>query len=91
MQIDQFFGPFYNFPNLRKEQTMSTAAQTPWLPPRPKPELLETNPALVAEYCSWFVNRRAYTRQSDRPNPDNNRYYYFQPKREGDQETARPH
>jgi hypothetical protein len=59
---------------------MSTAAQALWIPPRPKPEILETNPALVAEYCSWFVNRRAYTRQSDRPNPDNNRYYYFQPK-----------
>ena len=59
---------------------MSTATQTPWIPPRPTPEILKFDPALVAEYCSWFVNRRAYTRQSNFPNPDNNRYYYFQPK-----------
>ena len=59
---------------------MSTATPTPWIPPRPTPEILKFDPALVAEYCSWFVNRRAYTRQSNFPNPDNNRYYYFQPK-----------
>ena len=59
---------------------MSTATQTRWIPPRPTPEILKFDPALVAEYCSWFVNRRAYTRQSNFPNPDNNRYYYFQPK-----------
>ena len=28
---------------------MSTAAQTPWIPPRPMPEILKTDPALVAE------------------------------------------
>lgn len=59
---------------------MSTATQTPWIPPRPTPEILRFDPALTPEYCSWFVNRRAYTRQSNFPNPENNRYYYFQPK-----------
>jgi hypothetical protein len=35
---------------------------------------------LVPKYMTWFVNRKAYTRQSDNPNPDNGCYYYYQPK-----------
>ena len=59
---------------------MSAAVTTPWIPPRATPEILKVDPALVPEYMTWFVNRRAYTRQSDTPNPDNQRYYYYQPK-----------
>jgi hypothetical protein len=59
---------------------MSAAVTTPWIPPRPTPEILKVDPALLPEYMAWFVNRRAYTRQSDTPNPDNQRYYYYQPK-----------
>ena len=59
---------------------MSAATSTPWIPPRPTPEILRVDRALVHEYMTWFANRRAYTRQSDNPNPDNGRYYYYQPK-----------
>ncbi len=59
---------------------MSAAATPPWIPPRPTPEILKVDPALLPEYMAWFVNRRAYTRQSDTPKPENQRYYYYQPK-----------
>lgn len=59
---------------------MSAAATTPWIPPRPTPQILKVDPALLPEYMAWFVNRRAYTRQSDTPKLDNQRYYYYQPK-----------
>jgi hypothetical protein len=46
-----------------------TAAQqlTPWKPPRVKPELEPARVEQAQEYMSWFVNRRAYTRQKDNP------------------------
>jgi hypothetical protein len=41
---------------------------------------LTATPALVKTYIDLFVNRRAYTRQSSKPHPENGRYYYFRPK-----------
>ena len=35
---------------------------------------------LVNEYTALFVNRRAYTVQSTRPNPESGRHYYYRPK-----------
>lgn len=35
---------------------------------------------LVKEYIALFVNRRAYTVQSTRPNPENGRHCYYRPK-----------
>jgi hypothetical protein len=35
---------------------------------------------LVKEYIALFVNRRAYTVQSARPNPESGRHYYYRPK-----------
>ena len=40
-----------------------------------------TAPAsLVTDYFHLFVNRRAYTLQSNRPHPGNDRHYYYRPK-----------
>jgi len=33
----------------------------------------------VADYFYLFVNRRAYTPQSDRPHAESGRHYYFRP------------
>ena len=38
---------------------------------------------LVNEYIALFVNRRAYTVQSTRPNPESERHYYYRPKEKG--------
>jgi hypothetical protein len=35
---------------------------------------------LVKEYIALFVNRRAHTVQSTRPNPESGRHYYYRPK-----------
>ena len=35
---------------------------------------------VVAEYFHLFVNRRAYTLQSNRPHPESTRHYYYRPK-----------
>lgn len=35
--------------------------------------------SLASEYACWFVNRRAHTRQSDRPHPESGRHYYYRP------------
>lgn len=43
---------------------------------------------LVKEYISLFVNRRAYTVQSSRPNPENGRHYYYRPKEKGSGEPV---
>jgi len=59
---------------------MSVTPSMPWIPPRPTPEILRVDPALLPEYTTWFVNRLAYTRQSDTANPENGRFYYYQPK-----------
>ncbi len=38
---------------------------------------------VVADYFRLFVNRRAYTLQSDRPNPNSGRHYYYRPMDKG--------
>jgi hypothetical protein len=47
------------------------------------PEVLLATPEIAAEYARWFVNRLAYTRQSDRPHPESGRHYYYRPRAEG--------
>ncbi len=41
--------------------------------------LREATPEMASEYRSWFVNRSAYTRQSDRPHRESGRHYYYRP------------
>jgi hypothetical protein len=55
-----------------------TAQLPPWKPPRPKPELLSASMEQAQEYMSWFINRRAYTRQTDRPDGDSGKYFFYQ-------------
>lgn len=45
-------------------------------------------PEMAAEYKRWFVNRRAYTRQSDRPHPESGRHYYYRPRRKDGEEIG---
>ena len=52
-----------------------TAAQ-PFKLPKQKPEILAVTPAMVMEYIAWFVNRRAFCRQSDEPGKSRKHYYY---------------
>jgi hypothetical protein len=47
------------------------------------PDLLKATDDMAAEYARWFVNRRAYTLQSDRPHRDSGRHYYFRPRAAG--------
>ena len=49
------------------------------------PDLLQpsqelASPELATEYARWFVNRRAYTRQSETAHPASGRHYYYRPK-----------
>src|ERR1700758_2667754 len=57
-----------------------TTQITPWKPPRPKSELLPASIDHACEYMSWFVNRRAYTRQMDRPDEGSGKYFFYQAK-----------
>jgi hypothetical protein len=41
--------------------------------------LLKAPADLVEDYFRLFVNRRAYTLQSDRPHPESGRHYYYRP------------
>src|ERR1017187_3450217 len=41
---------------------------------------LKTSANVVADYFHLFVNRRAYTLQSNRPHPERARHYYYRPK-----------
>ena len=52
------------------------------------PEVLLATPEMAAEYSRWFVNRLAYTRQSDRPHPESGRHYYYRPRPTGGGELA---
>lgn len=52
------------------------------------PEVLLATPEMAAEYARWFVNRLAYTRQSDRPHPESGRHYYYRPRAEGRSEVG---
>ena len=47
------------------------------------PDLLQATPEMAIEYARWFVNRRAYTLQSDTPHPASGRHYYYRPRRQG--------
>ena len=40
---------------------------------------LDVAAGVAADYLSLFVNRRAYTLQSDRPHPGSERHYYYRP------------
>jgi hypothetical protein len=44
---------------------------------------VKATPALVRDYVRLFVNRRAYTVQSTRPDPESDRHYYYRPKQRG--------
>jgi hypothetical protein len=44
---------------------------------------LTATPTLVKTYIDLFVNRRAYTLQSMRPDPETGRHYYYRPKERG--------
>jgi hypothetical protein len=55
-----------------------------WQPPdfreeRMRKYRLKVPAGVVAEYFRLFVNRRAYTLQSDRPHPESGRHYYYRP------------
>jgi hypothetical protein len=43
---------------------------------------LRLNPSssVVVHHLHLFVNRRAYTLQSNRPHPESSRHYYYRPK-----------
>src|SRR6266446_6151572 len=47
------------------------------------PELLKATPEMALEYARWFVNRRAYTLQSETPHPASGRYDYYRPRNRG--------
>src|ERR1017187_6328944 len=40
---------------------------------------LKAPASVVADYFRLFVNRRAYTLQSNRPHPESDRHYYYRP------------
>ena len=42
--------------------------------------LLKASSVVAADYFRLFVNRRAYTLQSNRPHPESTRHYYYRPK-----------
>jgi len=44
---------------------------------------LRATPALIKDYVHLFANRRAYTVQSTRPDPESGRHYYYRPKQRG--------
>jgi hypothetical protein len=41
---------------------------------------LKAPASVVADYFRLFVNRRAYSLQSNRPHPERARHYYYRPK-----------
>src|SRR5208337_3544869 len=56
-----------------------------WRPPdfreeRMRKLRLKAPASVVADYFRLFVNRRAYTLQSNRPHPESARHYYYRPK-----------
>lgn len=59
---------------------LGPVAVVQWIPPRPQPTILPVDDEQVAEYSAWFVNRRAFTRQTDKPDPETGKYFYYQPK-----------
>lgn len=57
---------------------METANANRWIAPRPAPEILSATIEQASEYMTWFVNRRAYTKQRHTPDPDSGRYFFYQ-------------
>ena len=49
--------------------------------------VLKAGPEVVREYFRLFVNRRAFTIQSQEPHPESGRHYYFRPK---EKRTGKP-
>jgi hypothetical protein len=47
------------------------------------PDLFNATPQMALEYARWFVNRRAYTLQSEAPHPESGRHYYYRPRQGG--------
>ena len=47
------------------------------------PDLLVATPQMAIEYARWFVNRRAYTLQSETPHPASGRHGYYRPRKRG--------
>ena len=45
---------------------------------------LHASREIAVEYARWFLNRRAFTLQSDRPHPETGRHYYFRPRSRGE-------
>jgi hypothetical protein len=50
--------------------------------------VLPATTEMAAEYARWFVNRRAYCRQSDQPHRESGRHYYYRPRRSDGGELA---
>jgi hypothetical protein len=61
---------------------MSQNLQNPelWQPPRQKVPVLEVTEQNITDFWNLFVNRKAYTRQSDRPSKDTGKFYYYPPR-----------
>ena len=57
---------------------MSSLDTSAWKPPRPSAELLPATDEQASEFTTWFVNRRAYTRQTDRPDEKSRKYFFYQ-------------
>ena len=57
---------------------MSEVGLSAWKPPRNQPEILPATIEQAREYTAWFVNRRAYTRQTDRPDEKSGKFYFYQ-------------
>ena len=66
---------------------MSEVQTSAWKPPRAKPELLPATSEQASEYMAWFVNRRAYTRQTHRPDEKSGKYFFYQAR---ERETKEP-
>jgi hypothetical protein len=41
---------------------------------------LKASDRVVADYFRFFINRRGYSLQSNRPRPESARHYYYRPK-----------
>jgi hypothetical protein len=51
-----------------------------WVPPKSKVPVLAASEENITDFWNLFVNRRAYTRQSDRPSKVSGRFFYYPPK-----------
>jgi hypothetical protein len=51
-----------------------------WTPPGKQVPVLGVTDQNIMDFWNLFVNRRAYTRQSDRPSNETGKFYYYSPK-----------